>query len=211
MKENLMFAAALAGGVIWGMSGYVPEVLSDSSLPVFILSVLVFLVGINLGMDGILSEIRKSFSPAIILLPVATIVGTLAFTSLGALLFCQNRLTDILAVGSGFGYYSLSSVLIADIKSQSAGIEAATVLATMSLLTNIFRELIAIFCCSGIARRLNGYAAVSVAGINSMDVCLPMILESSREKGLMTAGIVHGIMLEISVPILISLLCGADL
>lgn len=209
MKENIMFASALILGMIWGMCGAVPDLLSDPSLPVLVLSVLVFQVGINLGMGDVLSDIRKSFNLKIVLVPFATIVGTLAFTSLGTLIFHQYGLTDILAIGSGFGYYSLSSVMIADIKSQYDGVEAATTLATVSLLTNVCRELIAVFGCRSIAKGLNGYSAISVAGINSMDVCLPMIQEASRDKGLMTVSIIHGIALEVSVPILVSLFCGA--
>ena len=59
----------------------------------------------------------------------------------------QMAFSDVLAVGSGFGYYSLSSVLIQDMKAASAGTEAATVLATTALLSNILREVAALLLC----------------------------------------------------------------
>jgi len=50
------------------------------------------------------------------------------------------------------------------------------------------------------------FAPVSVAGINSMDVCLPVISRYSG-KNIVPVAIIHGIILEISVPLLISLFC----
>ena len=49
---------------------------------------------------------------------------------------------------------------------------------------------------------------ISVAGINSMDVCLPMIVRSSyKGEELIPIAILHGIALEVSVPFLINVFC----
>jgi uncharacterized membrane protein YbjE (DUF340 family) len=51
---------------------------------------------------------------------------------------------DCLAVGSGLGYYSLSSILIMELKTPDLGAQLATELATIALLTNVIRELVAL-------------------------------------------------------------------
>lgn len=113
---------------------------------------------------------------------------------------------DCMAVGSGFAYYSLSSLLIVQLKEASAGIEIASQLGAIALLANIIREMLALFGAPLYASFFGKFAPVSVAGINSMDVCLPVISRYSG-KNIVPVAIIHGIILEISVPLLISLFC----
>ncbi len=122
-------------------------------------------------------------------------------------MFRDWQMNDILATGSGFGYYSLSSVLIADMKGASIGMEAATQIAAVALMANVVREMAALFGTSFFNGKGGRFAPISVAGINSMDVCLPIILKTTGDKGLLPVAIIHGIILEISVPVLISLFC----
>ena len=90
---------------------------------------------------------------------------------------------------AGFGYYSLSSVLIADMK--GAAPDAAE-LATIALLANIIREMSALFGASLFARWGGRYAPISVAGINSMDVCLPTIVREAHDKDVVPLAVTHG-------------------
>ena len=110
-------------------------------------------------------------------------------------------------LGSGFGYYSLSSVLISQMKITTAGAQVAGELATIALLANIIREMISLFGTPLITKRCGFLAPISVAGINSMDVCLPTIMRSTGKNELMPVAVLHGIVLEISVPLLISFFC----
>lgn len=114
-----------------------------------------------------------------------------------------------MAIGSGFGYYTLSSVLIGQFKEASVGSDAAASIAAMALMANVVRELFALLSCRFLSARGYGEAAISVAGINSMDVCLPMIVGSETPSNvrLVSAALFHGIILEVSVPILISIFC----
>lgn len=52
--------------------------------------------------------------------------------------FPRHSLSDFLAVGSGFGYYSLSSIFITEYRGAELG--------TIALLANIVRELIVLLC-----------------------------------------------------------------
>lgn len=80
-----------------------------------------------------------------------------------------------MAVGSGFAYYSLSSVLITEIKSASVGVQVAAELGTLALLANIIREMISLLGAPFFTRVFGRLAPISAAGINSMDVMLPLV------------------------------------
>ena len=96
--------------------------------------------------------------------------------------------------------------VIVQLKEASAGIEIASQLGAIALLANIIREMLALFGAPLYASFFGKFAPVSVAGINSMDVCLPVISRYSG-KNIVPVAIIHGIILEISVPLLISLFC----
>ena len=202
MKSNLILLACFAAGIAFGYSGNAPEWLQSHELPGIILTVLVIQVGISLGGNKDLIATLKQVNPKMFCLPLFTIAGTLFFTAIGGL-----SLRDSLAVGSGFGYYSLSSVLISQMKITTAGAQVAGELATIALLANIIREMISLFGTPLITKRCGFLAPISVAGINSMDVCLPTIMRSTGKNELMPVAVLHGIVLEISVPLLISFFC----
>ncbi len=136
--------------------------LKGSAVSTWVLYALMFCVGMTLGNDRTLVErIRQLDKRRLALLPVATAVGTLG----GALLAarrCSVRIravtsaADSLAVGAGFGYYSLSSIFIADLR----GAE----LATVALLCNILRELFTLLAAPLVARCFGPLAAVSIGG-----------------------------------------------
>ena len=191
MKGNLMILVCFLAGVFVGLGDFAPEWLLGHDLPIIILSLLIVQVGISLGSNNDLRGLFHSLNPRMSLLPVFTIGGTLLFSAIG-----------------GFGYYSLSSVLIADIKSATLGPQGAAELATIALLANVIREMIALFGTPVLARWGGRLVPISVAGINSMDVCLPMIVRSSyKGEELIPIAILHGIALEVSVPFLINAFC----
>lgn len=206
IAEILFLPSLLVIGIISGLSGIMPQWLIEGNLSAILLGLLVFQVGIGLGARNDFSEILRTVSFKTLLLPLFTIIGTLIATGVSFLIINGISFKDCLAVGSGFGYYSMSSMLILQFKSAS-GVEAATLLATTALLANIIRELIALMCCSFISKSGRGISAISLAGINSMDVFLPYILTDNSRSNLMPLAIIHGIILELSVPVLISMFC----
>ena len=68
-----------------------------------------------------------------------------------------------MAVGSGFAYYSLSSILITQFKEPSIGLQLATELGTIALLTNIFREMMALLGTPIIKKYFGKLAPISAA------------------------------------------------
>ncbi len=206
--KHLVLPLVMVVGIIFGWAVGMPSFFGDVDLAHILLYILIIQVGLGIGMRPDLSMLFRNFNFRMLLLPAFTIVGTLAFTLLAGLIFVSDDIKDILAIGSGFGYYSLSSVLIAQFKSVTSGAEAASVVAAIALLANVVRELVALVSCKFLSSKGYGYAAISIAGINSMDVCLPMIVSGNNDRNLISAALFHGIMIEVSVPFLIALFCG---
>ena len=148
----------------------------------------------------------KSLRFKMLLVPVATITGTLLFSAFASLLLTQWSVFDCMAVGSGFAYYSLSSILITQFKEPSMGLQLATELGTIALLANIFREMMALLGTPLIKKYFGKLAPISAAGVNSMDVLLPSISRYSG-KEMIPIAILHGILIDMSVPVFVSFFC----
>ena len=200
MRNSLIIVGFFIIGTFVGVFNLVPGCLSYiSKVSFYALCALMFFVGVNVGSDtGILRSIR-SVSPRLLLLPLVTIAGTLGGVSLAAWLFPSHSLTDCLAVGSGFGYYSLSSIFITEYRGGALG--------TVALLANIVRELIALLCAPLIARWFGRFAPISVGGATTMDTTLPVItLVSGRD--VVVLSVVHGFLVDFSVPFLVTFFCA---
>lgn len=207
MKGSIVVLGLFLLGILLGINHFVPNEWLGGNLTMGILYVLIFQVGIGIGSNKDLKEMLKGLKPKMLLLPLSTIAGTLLFSLLASFLIVQWKVTDCLAVGSGFAYYSLSSVLITELKQASVGVQVATELGTLALLANIVREMISLLGAPLFSRLFGKLAPISVAGINSMDVMLPMISRYSG-KNMIPIAILHGIILEMSVPFLVSLFCN---
>ena len=210
MKSTIAVVSVFVLGCLAGWSGVIdPEsfgtALNDVTMA--ILFVLVFLVGISMGANPELKAIIKAVRPRIFLVPVASVAGTLVFTAAASLFLEQWSLSDCLAVGSGFGYYSLSSVLIAQYKEISLGAQLAAELGTVALLTNIFREMFTIICTPLLGRWFGPFAPIASAGVTAVDVCLPVIVRFTGDR-MLPAAIVSGVITDFSVPILVSFFCS---
>lgn len=87
MKNSLIILLCFAAGVLCSYWGIIPE--CDDSLSLYILYVMMFLVGIGLGSDlTALSAPIKKYKFQILLIPLSTIVGTIAACCLFSL-FCS--------------------------------------------------------------------------------------------------------------------------
>ena len=142
MKGSLVVVAFFCAGC---MIGAVNNFQYDMhSVSMYVLYALMLQVGISIGSNKKLKELIKSLRLKMLLVPIATITGTLLFSALASLLLSQWSVFDCMAVGSGFAYYSLSSILITQFKEPSIGLQLATELGTIALLANIFREMMAL-------------------------------------------------------------------
>ena len=121
MKGSLIIVSLFLLGTLCGISDLIPESLTSGQLSFYALCALMFSVGISIGHSPDTLKSFRALNPRLGLLPVLTIVGTLAGVAAAWLVLPGRSLTDCLAIGSGFGYYSLSSIFITTYKGADWG------------------------------------------------------------------------------------------
>ena len=199
MKGSLIIVGFFALGIVAGLLSIVPQSFVESDVSYYALCALMFCVGIGIGSDsGILSSFRK-VNPRLMLLPLMTIFGTLAGTAAAALLLPHRHLFDCMAIGSGFGYYSLSSIFITEYRGAELG--------TIALLANIMREILTLLCAPLFARWFGKLAPITMGGATTMDTTLPIITRGSGQD-FVVVSIFHGFCVDFSVPFLVTFFCS---
>ena len=198
LRGSLVIVAFFVAGCLAGLCSALPFDVAGSRLSTYVLYALMFCVGITLGSDTALAGRVRRLDPRLALLPVMTAVGTLAGAALSTLLLPPLTAGDTMAVGAGFGYYSLSSIFIADFRGAELG--------TVALLCNVMRELFTLLAAPLVARWFGPLAAVSIGGATTFDTTLPIITQSAG-KPYAVVSIFHGCVLDFSVPFLVTFFC----
>ena len=199
MKSSLIILSFFATGLLLGISRIFPAEWVQSNLSFYVLCLLMFSVGISIGQDRNAFRQFRSLSPRMLFLPVMTVFGTYLGVMVVGLFFRERTLTEYLAVGSGFGYYSLSSILITQYK----GVE----LGTIALLANIFREILTLLLAPWMVKYFGKLAPISAGGATTMDTTFPVIVRNSG-KEYSIVSIYHGFVMDFSVPFLVTLFCS---
>ncbi len=159
------------------------------------LCLLMVFVGMELGMQGTVFQMMRDAGFRILIFPFVTIVGTFIGAAIAGPLMGFS-LREAMAVGAGFGWYSLAPGIIMD-----AGlIEASAV----SFLHNVLREITSILLLPLIAQKVGYIEAACMAGAPSMDVCLPVINKETKGKAV-TYGFITGVIMSFLVPVLVPL------
>ena len=208
LKGSLKIILFLIAGIVAGMAGcnrLLEAVPFD--LPMIALYFLLFCVGASVGSGEQTKSIVKGISPALLVLPVASIAASLAISALVSPIVTGASLYEVMAIGSGMGYYSLSSVLITTLKEPAVGTAIAAELGTTALLANIIRESITLIGIPFMARYFSPYAPVAAAGATAMDVCMPVTVKCIGES-IIPACIICGFLTDFSVPFLVSYFCS---
>jgi len=199
MKGSLVILSFFAAGLLVGAFRVFPPGFLNDDISFYVLCCLMFSVGVSIGNDPTSFRQFRNLNPRFIFLPLMTIAGTL----LGVMtvsFFLKNRsLTECLSVGSGFGYYSLSSILITRCK----GVE----LGTIALLSNIMREVLTLLLAPWMVRYFGKLAPISAGGATTMDTTFPIIVRSSG-KDFAIVSIYHGFILDFTVPFLVTFFCS---
>lgn len=207
MKGSLVVVGFFVMGCLSGWSGFLPGALLENDFTIYVLYLLMFQVGISIGSDKKLKEIFRTIRPKLLLVPLATITGTLIASALVSLVITTWSVYDCLAVGSGFAYYSLSSILITEFKEPSLGAQMAAELGTVALIANIIREIFALLGAPLFVRYFGKLAPICAGGATTMDTTLPVITRYSG-KDIVFIAILHGILVDLSVPFFVSFFCS---
>jgi uncharacterized membrane protein YbjE (DUF340 family) len=207
VRSSFIIIAAFVVGVVAAVSELLPTWLTDGSVAMWVLYALMLQVGIGIGSDPRLKEILRSLSPRLLLLPCATIVGTMVASAAVSLLISRWSVAGVMAAGSGMGYYSLSSILITQLKEPTVGAVVAAELGTVALVANILREMLTLTLAPLMVRWFSPVAPICSGGATTMDVTLPVITQYAGREWVFVA-IVHGVVVDFSVPFWVSLFCA---
>ena len=197
MKGSLIIIAFFALGIAVGLIPNFSSLIPNFSF--LILCALMFCVGVSIGSDTNTLKSFRSVNPRLMILPVMTVFGTLAGTAAASALLPHRHLFDCLAIGSGFGYYSLSSIFITEYKGAELG--------TIALLANIMREIITLLCAPLLVKFFGKLAPISMGGATTMDTTLPIITRTSGQDFIIVS-IFHGFCVDFSVPFLVTFFCS---
>lgn len=199
MKSSLIILSVFITGLVTGALHILPEPAWISSISTWVLYSLMFLVGVAIGSDKHVWKQFREINFKILLIPITTIVGTGIGMVVFHLLFSFPHATDAFAIGSGFGYYSLSSIIISKLSNETIGI--------IALLSNIIREISTLVLTPLLARYFGKLAPIAAGGATTSDTTLPVILTYSGKEYVLGA-VIQGIILTLLVPVFISLIYG---
>lgn len=204
MRDSLIIVGCFVLGVIVAVAGLIPESFNPSDYTTYMLYLLLFCIGLGLGMDKDFFASMKTGQLRHLLLPVATIIGTffgcaLAFVVLSIVSPGSISLLDTVAAGSGFGYYSLSSIMIQDVRGPE--------LATIALAANLLREILTLLCAPLISKVFGPHAVVAAGGATSMDTTMGVAVKAGGSS-IAPVALYHGFVLTVAVPFIVTLILG---
>ncbi|MBJ7220501.1 MULTISPECIES: lysine exporter LysO family protein [unclassified Brenneria] len=189
--DSLKLCLVVFGGFLLGLTQW-PGLTYASQGSEYALILLLFFVGIQLRNSGMtLRQIvlnRRGMMVALIVGVSALAGGLLAAWLLGL------PLKTGLAIASGYGWYSLSGILLTD--------ALGPVIGSAAFFNDLTRELLAIMLIPALAQR-NRSCALGLCGATSMDFTLP-VLQRSAGVEMVPAAIVHGFLLSLAAPILMA-------
>lgn len=189
--ESLKLCGVVIAGFLIGLSHWTPLKFA-SEAGEYALLFLLFLVGLQLRGSGMtLRQIlinRRGMMVAMVVFLSALAGGAVAALLLGL------PVKTGLAMASGFGWYSLSGILM----TESFG----PVIGSAAFFNDLLRELLAIMLIPALIARHRS-TALGLCGATSMDFTLP-VLQRSGGAEIVPAAIVHGFMLSLLAPVLIA-------
>lgn len=197
MKTSLLLLLSFVGGLALAAADGLPDFLLHEAWSQSVLWVLMFVVGVGVGSDKALVARMRGLSRGVFLVPVLVAAGSILGALLVSLFLKALQPAEAMAVGAGFGYYSLSAILIAGLHGEE--------LAVVAMLANIVRELLTLVLAPWWVRWFGRLALVGAGGATAMDTTLPVVLKYSGQEWTVVA-VFSGLVLSLLVPVLVPLL-----
>jgi len=200
LKLTASILVSITIGVLLGYtvlgSGFTAAI--DTSIN-YTLGLLLLAVGISLGLNKSVFKQASRLGWKIVLIPISIAAGSV----LGALLvsfLVETSPVETAAVGAGFGWYSLSAILLTKLSGPELG--------AIAFLSNTFRELLTFLILPFAAKYLGKVVSIAPGGATTMDVTLPLLRELGGEEVILPAffsGAVLSSLVPLVVPLIISL------
>ncbi|AQR64050.1 hypothetical protein BXU06_02465 [Aquaspirillum sp. LM1] len=154
-----------------------------------LLYALIFLVGmdlVQLEFDG------RQHASELVWVPMLVIIGSMVGGVIAGFYTGEGVLTS-LALSSGFGWVTLSSILVSGKLGSSYG--------AIAMLTDLFREMIAIIMLYVLGSRFSR-EAIGICGATALDATLPLIRQKCGSQHVLLA-LISGFVLTLTSPALI--------
>lgn len=196
-KDTIIIALTVISGLIIGFLFLSSSHLSLlNSISNYALILLLFGVGIDIGLNKEMFKYLLEYGWNIVTIPIliaiGSVLGAIAFGFLLGFSFNESA-----AVGAGFGWYSLSGIIISQLHSVELG--------SIAFLSNIFREFLTFLILPFVVKKFGNSAGIAPGGATTMDVTLPLIKRVAGEEMVIPA-LVSGMILTTLVPILVPFL-----
>jgi len=189
--DSLTLCGVVVLGFLAGLTQF-PFLRHASTASEYALIFLLFLVGVQLRGSGMtLRQIllnRRGMLVSLVVLLSALLGGAIAAALLGL------PLKTGLALASGFGWYSLSGILMTE--------AFGPVIGSAAFFNDLLRELIAIMLIPALIARHRS-SALGLCGATAMDFTLP-VLQRAGGNEIVPAAIVHGFVMSLLAPLLIA-------
>lgn len=198
-RMTAVIIGAMLVGIIAGLTVFPASAQNVLPLATTIaLNLTLFMVGIDFGLNREVWHQILEIGWQVLLAPLGVALGSILAGSLVGILLGQSW-REGAAVSSGFGWYSLSGVLISNLHSVSLG--------TTAFLSNVFREILSILLAPLLARKASPLLLVAPGGATTMDSTLPLLV-SLGPKGMGVIAFVSGFTLTVLVPFLVPFFLG---
>ena len=192
---SLLIVITLVAGVVAGF--FIPMEYKNmiDGLSGWFLYLLIFCVGIDMGLNKDIFGKIKKMGVKILLVPAGALIGSFVGGIITSMLVSET-VKESLSVAMGMGWYSFSGIVISEAGNPALG--------ALAFLTNVFREVFAFIAIPFIARNVGFYSAVATGGATAMDTTLGVISRNTNGK---VAGVsfISGMVITICVPIIMPL------
>ncbi|WP_075061096.1 lysine exporter LysO family protein [Ornatilinea apprima] len=188
----LPFIAGLAAGALeWISAVGFPE-----QTQTLLIYALLFFIGVSVGSDEETLANLKTLNLLSLLVPFSILAGSLIGGAVGSVLINRIDVNEGMSIGAGLGYYSLSSVLIGQLRGEELGV--------IALMANIFREVSTILFAPLLVSLFGEMALIASGGATTSDTSLPVIQRYSGNRYTLIA-VFNGIVLSLLVPLVVPL------
>lgn len=176
------------------LSTTIGAMINLSTISEYLLYILMFSVGISLGVsEGIVDKI-KTYNIKVIFIPVGVIIGSILGGIICSFILDMN-FRHSLAIASAMGWYSLSGVMLETLANTQIGV--------IAFLSNLLREFIAFISIPILIKFFNPYTAIAAAGATSEDTTLPVLIKYGGAEYIIIS-VISGVLCSVAVPILIN-------
>ena len=191
---TLSILISIVVGIICGMTVLPQSIAPHMDLFTTIaLNILILFVGIDIGMNKHIFKDVKKHGLLLVIIPLSIVIGSVVGGLVTSMIIDYD--TNIsLAISAGFGWYSLSGILLTKLDSAEIG--------AIAFLTNVFREVFAVLSIPFIAKYLNKYTTIAPAGATSMDTMLPIVSRYTNPE-IVVISFFNGVVLSSLVPVLV--------